>query len=145
MNFSVRPAGPDDVDTLRALVAEMGYQVGSAQLHARLQALPEGHAVYIAESGSGGIGWIHVLISHSLIAGPRAEVAGLAVAQSAQGQGVGSALLSVIEEWAAQRGVGTIHLRSGAEREEAHAFYLSRGYRMVKTQLALSKSIAPIG
>lgn len=145
MNFSIRPAGPDDVETLRVLVAEMGYQVGSEQLHARLQELPEGHANYIAESGSDGIGWIHVLISHSLIVGPRAEIAGLAVAQSAQGQGVGSALLSAIEEWTAQRGVGTIYLRSGAERGEAHAFYLSRGYQVVKTQLALSKSITPIG
>jgi GNAT superfamily N-acetyltransferase len=145
VNFRIRPAGPDDVETLRVLVAAMGYRVDSEQLRARLQALSEGHAVYIAESGSDGIGWIHVLISHSLIVGPRAEIAGLAVAQRAQGQGVGSALLSAIEEWTARRGVRTIYLRSGAERTEAHAFYLSRGYQVVKTQLALSKSVTPIG
>jgi GNAT superfamily N-acetyltransferase len=145
VDLSIRPAGPDDVETLRVLVAEMGYQVGTEQLHARLQALPEGHAVYLAESGSDAIGWIHVLISHSLIVGPRAEIAGLAVAPNAQGKGVGSVLLSAIEEWTAQRGVETIYLRSGAERGEAHAFYLARGYQVVKTQLAMSKSIMPTG
>lgn len=143
MDLSIRPAGPDDVETLRALIATMGYQVNSQDLHTRLQVLPEGHAVYVAESGSNGIGWIHVVISHSLISGPRAELAGLAVAPQAQGLGVGSALLSVAEKWAAQREVRTIYLRSGAERKEAHAFYLTRGYEAVKTQLALTKSIAP--
>jgi GNAT superfamily N-acetyltransferase len=143
VDLSIRPAGPDDVETLRALIAAMGYQVSSQDLHTRLQVLPEGHAVYVAESGSNGIGWIHVVISHSLISGPRAELAGLAVAPQAQGLGVGSALLSVAEKWAAQRDVRTIYLRSGAERKEAHAFYLTRGYEAVKTQLALTKSIAP--
>jgi GNAT superfamily N-acetyltransferase len=140
VDFRIRPARPDDVETLRSLIAAMGYQVGSQEVRTRLRALPEGHAVYLAESGSGGIGWIHVVISHSLITGSRAEIFGLAVAPHAQGQGVGSALLSAAEEWAAQREVRTIYLRSGAERSEAHAFYLARGYEAVKTQLALIKS-----
>lgn len=123
----------------------MGYQVSSRELHSRLQALPAGHAVYVAESRSDGIGWIHVLVSHSLISGRRAELGGLAVALHARGMGVGSALLSVAEKWAAQRGVRTIHLRSGSERKEAHGFYLSRGYEEVKTQLVLTKSIPPAG
>ncbi|HEY0687441.1 MAG TPA: GNAT family N-acetyltransferase [Kribbella sp.] len=145
VNLSIRPARPDDVETLRTLIATMGYQVGSRELHTRLRALPDGHAVYVAESGSDGVGWIHVLISHSLIVGPRAEIAGLAVAPHAQGLGAGSALLSAVEKWTAQRGVRTIYLRSGTERKEAHAFYLSRGYEAVKTHLALTKSIAPTG
>lgn len=82
-----------------------------------LQALPETHAVFLAESRPHAIGWIHILTSHSLITGPRAELAGLAVAPHAQGTGV------------------------GPERKEAHAFYLSRGYKRSKTQLALTKSI----
>jgi GNAT superfamily N-acetyltransferase len=122
----------------------MGYEVSSLELHARLQALPESHAVFVAESGSDGIGWIHVLISHSLISGSRAELAGLAVAPHVQGMGVGTALLSAAEKWATQRGVPTIYLRSGAERKEAHGFYLSRGYKEVKTQLALTKSIRSV-
>ena len=143
MNFAIRPARLEDVEALRTLVTAMGYQVGSQELQSRLQGLPEGHAVFVAESGSEGVGWIHVLIGHSMIIGPRAEIGGLAVAPDARGLGVGSALLSAAEKWTAQRGVRTIYLRSGAERKEAHSFYLSRGYEAVKTQLALIKSVAP--
>ena len=141
MNFTIRPARADDMETLRTLVAAMGYEVGSDELGSRLRALPDGHAVFLAESGSAGVGWIHVLGSHSLIVGPRAEIGGLAVAPGFQGSGIGSALLAAAEDWTAQRGVPTIYLRSGAERTQAHAFYLARGYRAVKTQLALTKSL----
>jgi GNAT superfamily N-acetyltransferase len=143
VNLRIRPARPDDVETLRALIATMGYQVGAEELRARLEGLPDGHAVYLAESGSEGLGWGHVQISHSLIAGPRAELAGLAVSARAQGLGVGSALLSAVEEWAARRGVRKMYLRSGTERTEAHSFYLARGYERVKTQLALTKTLTP--
>ncbi|WP_326551473.1 GNAT family N-acetyltransferase [Micromonospora sp. NBC_01813] len=145
MNFGIRLAQPGDVEILRALIAALGYEVGYQELHVRLQMLSEEHAVYIAESGSFGVGWIHVLISQNLITGPRAEIAGLAVAPSVQRVGVGSALLFAAEEWAAKRGVRTIYLRSGMERREAHAFYLSRGYEAVKTQLALTKRVVPPG
>jgi hypothetical protein len=51
VNFSIRPAGPEDVEILRTLAAAMGYQVRSQELHTRLHMLPEGHALYVAESG----------------------------------------------------------------------------------------------
>lgn len=142
MDFRIRPAGPDDVETLRILVGEMGYDVTSEDLGTRLAAFPEADVVFIAESESGeGVGWIHGLVSHSLIVGPRVEIAGLSVAAQAQGQGVGTGLLQALEEWTARRGVRKVYLRSGAERTDAHAFYVSRGYQAVKTQLALSKSV----
>jgi GNAT superfamily N-acetyltransferase len=144
VTFDIRPAGLNDVEALRTLIGEMGYQPSSAEVRRRLRALPEGHVVYVAESQAEGIGWIHVVIGHSLIVGPRAEIAGLAVAPRVQGMGVGSALLAAAETWAVQHGAPTIYLRSGMERKEAHGFYLSRGYQAVKTQLALTKSLAPV-
>jgi GNAT superfamily N-acetyltransferase len=143
VSLTIRPAGPDDAEALRTLIAGMGYQAETADLRTRLLGLPENHAVYVAYAGTDGVGWVHVLISHSLITGGRAELGGLAVAPHAQGLGAGSALLLAAESWAGQRGVRTVYLRSGMEREGAHAFYLSRGYRAVKTQLALTKSLPP--
>jgi len=143
VNLRIRPARPFDAETMRDLIATMGYDVSVQELQARLEELPEDDAVYVAESGSGAVGWAHIMITHSMIAGIRAELAGLSVSPRARGLGAGSALLSAVEEWAAQRGVRKIHLRSGAEREEAHSFYLARGYEVVKTQLALTKSLAP--
>lgn len=143
VNLRIRLARPSDGETLRGLIAAMGYEVSSRELETRLRGLPESHVVFLAEAGSEGVGWIHVLVSHSLISGLRAELGGLAVAPHVRGRGVGSALLSVAEDWAARRGVPTVYLRSGSERREAHAFYLARGYRGVKTQLALAKSVGP--
>jgi GNAT superfamily N-acetyltransferase len=145
VSLTIRPARPEDAETLRVLIATMGYQVEAQELRARLRSLPQDHVVYVAHSGSDGVGWVHVVLSHNMITGPRAELGGLAVASQAQGLGAGSALLRAAENWAAQRGLRTMYLRSGMEREEAHAFYLARGYQAVKTQLALSKSLPPPG
>lgn len=142
MTVDIRPAQSSDAVALRSLIATMGYEASAEDLHQRLLSLPEHHAVYVAHAGPDILGWVHVTISHSLIKGPRAELGGLAVAAHAQGTGAGSALLRAAEQWATQRGVRTMFLRSGAEREAAHAFYLSRGYRVVKTQVALTKVLA---
>jgi GNAT superfamily N-acetyltransferase len=137
----IRLAGPADVEALESLIATMGYRVGAAALATRLRTLPENHAVYVAETASGVAGWVHVLIGHSLIEGPRAELGGLSVGAEARGRGAGSALLAAAERWAAEHGVRTVFLRSGAERTEAHAFYLARGYQAVKNQVALRKTL----
>jgi GNAT superfamily N-acetyltransferase len=143
VDIDIRPARPEDAETLQALIAAMGYQVSAGDVRTRLGSLPDTNVVYVAQSGTEGVGWVHVAISHSLITGSRAELAGLAVAPHAQGRGVGTALLGVAEEWTARRGVGLIYLRSGAERTEAHAFYRARGFTAVKTQLALNKPVTP--
>ena len=93
MTITIRPAVQDDAEGLCALIATMGYQVGAQEVRARLGSLSADHAVFVALSGPEGVGWIHVLISHSLIVGTRAELGGLAVAAEAQGTGAGSALL----------------------------------------------------
>ena len=65
MAYRIRPVRSGDVEILRTLIAALGYEVSIQELHMRLQTLPEEHAVYIAESKSSGIGWIHVLISQT--------------------------------------------------------------------------------
>ncbi|MFI5909736.1 GNAT family N-acetyltransferase [Dactylosporangium sp. NPDC051541] len=141
MDFRIRAVGVDDAEALRTLIAAMGYDVGAEELRGRLETLPAGDAVFVAESGGAGLGWVHALVTHSLIVGPRVEIAGLSIVPRAQGHGVGSALLAAAEGWAVRQGVRTVYLRSGMERHEAHAFYLARGYTAVKTQLALTKRL----
>ncbi|MDP9794476.1 GNAT superfamily N-acetyltransferase [Catenuloplanes nepalensis] len=127
-------------DDLSEQITAMGYDVPAPDVAARLRALPEnGHVVYVAVTDRVA-GWIHVLITHSLIAGVRAELGGLAV--TAQGSGAGTALLATAERWAARHGATSVYVRSGAHRTEAHGFYERRGYTIVKTQLALTKPLA---
>ncbi|WP_305787133.1 GNAT family N-acetyltransferase [Symbioplanes lichenis] len=141
MDIEVRPATADDSAALVTLIAAMGYDVTAEEVAQRLAELAEGDAVFVAVAAGRVRGWCHVYRSQSLIAGPRAEIAGLAVNPDFQGGGVGGALLRQVEEWAAANGIPVVHLRSGSEREAAHEFYRKHGYNGVKTQLALRKSL----
>ncbi|MFI5841204.1 GNAT family N-acetyltransferase [Catenuloplanes sp. NPDC051500] len=137
---AVRTATPDDAEAIHDLITTMGYDVPAASVRDRLRALTGPHVVFVAVAGHGRIvGWAHVLITHSLIAGTRAELGGLAV--SAEKQGAGTALLTAAERWAARHGAAAMHVRSGSTRTGAHRFYEKRGYTVVKTQLALTKPV----
>lgn len=119
----------------------MGYAVPAESVAKRLAALPSAHAVFVAVVHGLVVGWVHVVHDHSLIAGARVELAGLAVSEQHQGGGVGGLLLRYAEQWAARRGVGVVHLRSGMERDGAHRFYENHGYQRVKAQYAFAKNL----
>ncbi|GAB7045162.1 GNAT family N-acetyltransferase [Catenuloplanes indicus] len=138
---AIRLATADDAEDLTDLITtSMGYAVAAHDVAERLRGLPEdGNVVYVAVTDRVA-GWVHVMITHGLIAGTRAELGGLAVAQP--GSGSGSALLAAAERWAVRHGVTSMYIRSGTERTEAHGFYARRGYTVRKTQLALTKTLA---
>ncbi|GAB7036336.1 N-acetyltransferase family protein [Catenuloplanes niger] len=138
---AIRWATADDAEDLTTLIATMGYEVGAADVAGRLRTLPDsGHAVYVAVTDR-ITGWVHVLISHSLIVGTRRNSAGSRSRR--RGPGPGSALLATAERWAVRHGATSMYVRSGAHRTEAHGFYGRRGYTVRTTQLALTKPLTP--
>jgi GNAT superfamily N-acetyltransferase len=141
MVIEIRSADLADAPALVTLIAAMGYEVTLDQVRQRLSQLPPGHVVFVGADDVRVRGWCHVFLSHSLIVGPRVEIAGLAVEAGLQRSGVGGALLRHAEEWARQHGVDIVYLRSGTERGAAHDFYLKHGYRLVKSQVALTKTL----
>ena len=64
---------------------------------------------------------------------------GLAVDNDYKRNGIGSALLKQAEIWAKENGAVGIRLCSGAERENAHKFYLSQGFVSNKIQKNFKK------
>lgn len=69
----------------------------------------------------------------------KTQISALVTKKEYQGQGIGKALISHIEEWARSRGSDFLYLTSGIkkEREDAHEFYKKNGfeitgYRFVK-------------
>jgi N-acetylglutamate synthase-like GNAT family acetyltransferase len=139
---TIRPAATGDADAIADLIRAMGYTVQAGHVRQRLAQLPSAQAVFVAVDRDGlVIGWVHVACGHSLIAGPRAEIAGLAVSQNQQRTGVGALLLGHAEQWAAQRGIDVVHLRSGTQRDGAHRFYRKQGYELVKSQYAFTKTL----
>ena len=101
---SIRCATHDDTPALQELISTMGYDVPAADIADRLAGLGEdGHIVYVAVTDR-VIGWVHVLITRSLIVGVRAELGGLAVDDRTQQSGAGTALLTTAERWAIRHG-----------------------------------------
>jgi hypothetical protein len=49
--------------------------------------------------------------------------------------------MAAAERSASERGVSVIRLRSGSQRDEAHAFYRAVGYREQKTQLVFVREV----
>lgn len=83
----------------------------------------------IAEGREGlPLGFISLKVRAAVGGADRAHVADLAVASSARGVGVGTALMSAAESWARERGLGTISLDVWAPNDRALSFYRRLGY-----------------
>lgn len=67
------------------------------------------------------------------------NIMGIAVSSDHRRGGVGKALMSAVEKWAAETGAEAIRLNSGKTREGAHAFYRGIGFEGDKEQLNFKK------
>jgi GNAT superfamily N-acetyltransferase len=145
MRISVRTARIEDASALAALSGQLGYPVEGGEMAdrlARVRAQRVGEVfVGLAEGGAGVLGWTHVVPRLQLEEPPFAELAGLVVADSARGLGLGAALLAAAEEWARAAGFAQMRVRSNVVRERAHRFYEREGYCRVKAQAVFHKSI----
>jgi len=149
VKIGVRAARADDAAALALLSGQLGYPVGGVEMAdrlARVRAQRVGE-VFVASAGETDaadaevLGWTHVVPRLQLEEAPFAELAGLIVAESARGLGVGAALLAAAEQWARDAGFALMRVRSNVVRERAHRFYEREGYRRVKVQGVFHKSI----
>jgi GNAT superfamily N-acetyltransferase len=130
-----RPATPDEVRDVLAdepsddlvpprgvfLVAtRTGAVVGCAGL--RMVGDPDGHD----QVGSDRVGGDR--LGNDRIG----ELTRVYVLPSARGQGLGGRLIGVLEEWARDRGVGTLRLDTRSDLVEARGLYAKHGYREVE-------------
>ena len=70
-----------------------------------------------------------------------AELGALVVAAAARRRGIGRALLDQAARWAREAGLGTLRIRAGAARPEAHPFYEAGGCRFVKEQRVYERTV----
>ena len=142
----IRPLTPEDGPGVAALSGDLGYPTSPEEMAGRIAAVlgEPGHALFAAEGEDGTlIGWAHVCARLLLIDTPSAFVEGLVVDPAARRRGVGRALMAVAEAWAGERGLLVARLRSGATRDDAHAFYRALGYHDGKAALGFEKSLDP--
>ena len=145
----VRRATVADAPALTRLITELGHRSRPADLVARMRALPEGHAVLVAERGAGVVGFVHVAVDPSLIALSRAQVVAVAVAGDHRGAGIGGRLVDEAAAWAREHGCHHLWVRSSVHEEDAHGFYRAAAFEQVPDQLefrrAIEGAVDPIG
>ncbi len=141
--LKIRRAKSGDVSRIAELSGELGYPTTAKEMKQRFALIkpPNAHAVFIAESNTNVVGWIHVSITPLLEVARRAEVNGLIVSEAHRSRGAGAKLLAAAEAWARQKKCTGMSVRSNVIRNRAHAFYERHGYQHVKTQKAFRKSL----
>jgi GNAT superfamily N-acetyltransferase len=125
----------------------LGYPIEPDLFRRRLeQLLPRAdHAAFVAEIAPGMvIGWIEGEERQILAVGRLCEVVGLVVDESHRQAGVARQLMEAVEQWAIERGLEQVSLRSNVVRPESHAFYEKIGYTRFKTQHAYRKFIGQV-
>lgn len=92
--------------------------------------------VWVAEAAGAVVGFVHAAERAHFTGARDGYVGELAVAEPAQGRGVGRALLRAAERWAAERGLARLSLETGAANTAARAFYRALGYQEEDVRLS---------
>lgn len=139
--LQARPYDNGDAPTLVALMEQLGYAHSEVSVNENTQAIRErGGDVFVATEKGQVLGCVAVIIDVRLAEGVRGEIVSLVVSDAARGMGVGGVLVSHCESWLMKRSLN-VTLRANMVREEAHLFYLSRGYRQIKSQGVFTKNL----
>ncbi len=126
-----------DAARAAALAGELGYGGATeALIGERLAAMASraDHAVWVCEEAGELLGLLHAQHMDRIISDPYAEILHLVVSSRARRGGVGRGLVACVQQWAAERGLDRIRVRSNVIRDEAHDFYLALGFERMKTQ-----------
>ena len=108
----------------------LGYDYPEAATAENLASILEspGDRVFVALIQVEVVGYVHACDYQVLYAPAMKNIMGIAVDASHRREGIGTALLTAVENWAQQSGAAGVRLVSGASRAQAHLFYRSLGY-----------------
>jgi len=106
----------------------------------RIQAA-EGFRVVAAFEGGRCVAVAGYRIAHYLHRGKNLYVDDLVSDENARGKGHGKALLDWLKDIARREGCANLHLDSGVQRHEAHAFYFAQGLRILGHHFAVDLAL----
>jgi len=119
----IRPAGPEDIEAVVALVADVDRERGEELDEAALRSLLLDAVLFVAEAEDGIAGNLGV---HG-IDGASASL-GMSVAAAWRRRGVGTALIEAAIEWARAQNLDRLRLEVLADNAPAVALYRKLGF-----------------
>ncbi len=131
----------EDAERVAILLTQLGYPSTPQDIARRFSRIVgrDDQALLVADDGDAVVGWMHVGAHPYLESDESAEILGLVVADGQRSRGIGAALVSAAEGWAAQHGCQVVRVRSRISRDRAHAFYERAGFERIKTQHCFQK------
>jgi ribosomal protein S18 acetylase RimI-like enzyme len=127
-------AGPDDVDAIGRLLAQVSSRPGPPVTAERVREVLRAPAttVLVARLDGKVIGMAS-LLTLTTFAGGSGYVEEVAVDSAVRGKGAGRALMTALLEMARQQGIRFVDLTSRPAREAANALYRSVGFEQRQT------------
>ncbi len=138
---SIRDAVNLDLDAIVEASEALGYASrDSSDIESDLSELicSERDRLWVFEDHDGVVGWLHAHRSVRVASTAFIEICGMAVHPDYQRKGIGTALVSRAETWAAEMGLN-LRVRCNSVREDTHKFYRNQGFSLVKNQLVLDR------
>lgn len=140
MNLIIRPIRETDATSVCHLSAQLGYSISieDTLTNIKLVRKQKDHIAFAAVENNIVIGWVHAFKTITIESLPFVELAGLVVDETYRGKGIGKALVHSIKAWSTGQNIFTLRVRSNVKRNEAHRFYLSKGFHEIKEQKVFS-------
>lgn len=128
---TIREARGDDAVGVSALLDELGYPLSATEVEGRINEYLKGFdSVLVADDQGEVVGFVsfHVIpLFHAT--GCMGRITAMCVSSHRKREGIGRALLTRLDELAAERACSKIEVTSGDHRvDDAHVFYESCGY-----------------
>ena len=147
MEITIREASHQDAEAIALLNREaMGYDYPAEDTARKLEIIlrSDRDKVFVAVTGECVVGYIHANDYDVLYFPTMKNIMGIAVDSAYRRQGIGKLLLNAVEHWAKETGAEGIRLVSGANRTDAHQFYMDCGFEGGKKQLNFKKHMKTV-
>ena len=137
----------DDAESIQRISKQtLGHETTKQLVCQRIKELADNSNYYIVvyedDSSHDVLGFLQAERYNLLYGENGWNIIAFAVSSDAQKRGIGKQLLRSLEEYTEQIGYSFVRLNCNTIRNDAHAFYLSQGYKCDKTQKRFIKHIA---
>ena len=132
IDLTIRAARTSDAAALARLMCELGYETTTAEMSSRLETITGDprYRTWVAVAKGRVEGMIGTFarpsFEHNDLSG---RILALVVASTARRRGIGQRLIAAAENDFARRNIRRVAVDTRFEREQAHQFYETLGYR----------------